>query len=533
MGQSDHDVLIVGAGFGGIYQLKSLLDLGLNCKVIDMAGDVGGTWYWNRYPGAMSDTESYIYRFSWDNDDLQNYPWPEHYVKQPEVLKYLEHLVERHDLRKHMQFNTELQSADWSDEKGRWVVQVSTGETITARYMVTALGLLSKTNYPDWPGIQSFKGEMYHTGQFPKDYDFSSKRVGVIGCGSTGVQVITELGKHGKVKQLLCFQRHPQYSVPSGDGPVSPDYRASVNSRYEDIWKQVKNSIVAFGFEESKIPAMSVSPEERERVFQDAWDKSNGFRFMFATFCDITYNREANEAACDFVRSKIAEIVKDPEKRRKLTPHDYYARRPLCDGGYYQVFNSPNVDIVDMKETPVVEVTPTGIKTSDGTHHDLDVIIWATGFDAVDGNYTGVKIRGRNGENLKEHWADGPTSYLGVCVSKFPNMFMITGPNGPFTNIPPTIETHVEFIADAIKHGEDSKHIVEATREAEDGWTQLCKELSDASLFKQTDSWIFGANVKGKTHTVMFFFGGLQNYRERLAEIISSGYKGFKPLMTT
>lgn len=427
MAKLDYDALIVGAGFGGIYQLKKLLDLGLSCKVIDMAADVGGTWYWNRYPGAMSDTESYLYRYSWDKEDLEKYPWPEHYVKQPEVLKYLEHVVERHDLRKYMQFNTELESADWSDDKGRWTVQTSTGDTFTARYLVTALGLLSKTNYPDWPGIDSFKGEMYHTGKFPKSYDFSSKRVGVIGCGSTGVQCVTELGKPGKVKELVCFQRSPQYSVPSGDGPVSSEYRQSINSRYDDIWKQVKNSVVGFGFEESKIPTMSVSPEERERIFQEAWDKGNGFRFMFWTFCDLTYNKEANEAACAFIRSKIAETVKDPEKRRKLTPHDYYARRPLCDGGYYQVFNNDHIDIVDMKETPVTEITPTGIKTSDGALHELDVIIWATGFDAVDGNYTRVKIRGRNGESLKDHWADGPTSYLGVCVPNFPNMFMITG----------------------------------------------------------------------------------------------------------
>lgn len=347
----------------------------------------------------MSDTESYIYRFSWDKEDLQQYQWKEHYVKQPEVLAYLNHIVERHDMRKHMQFNTELTSAQFDENTNRWIVETSTNEKFTSKYLVTALGLLSKQNYPKIPGISSFKGEMYHTGNWPKSYDFRDKRVGVIGCGSTGVQVITALGK--QVKQLVCFQRTPQYSVPSGDGPVSKEYRDSINSRYDDIWDQVRNSVVAFGFVESTTKTFDVSPEERERIYQDAWDKGNGFRFMFYTFCDITYDAAANEEACKFIRKKIAETVKDPEKARKLTPHDFYARRPLCDGGYYQQFNRDNVDIVDLKETPIEEITEKGIKTSDSKVHELDVIIFATGFDAVDGNYTRIAIKGRGGQSLK------------------------------------------------------------------------------------------------------------------------------------
>ena len=509
MKQLDFDALIVGAGFAGIYQLHSLLGLGLSVKVIDQAGDVGGTWYWNKYPGAMSDTggcqplpspfrhlqshahtyqESYIYRFSWDKEDLLSYPWKEHYIKQPEVLAYLNHVVEKYDLRKHMQFNTQLLSADWDDEKGVWRVEISTGENLTARYLVTALGLLSKQNYPDIKDIDTYKGEMHHTGKWPQGFDFTGKRAGVIGCGSTGVQVITDIAK--RVKSLTCFQRHPQYSVPSGDGPVSEEYRKYVNEHYDEIFDQVRNSITAFGFKESTIPAMSVSPEERERIFQENWDKGNGFRFMFGTFCDITYDKEANEAACDFIRRKIAQIVKDPEKARKLTPRDYYARRPLCDGGYFEQFNRENVDIVDLKETPITEMTEKGIRTSDGKEHELDVIIFATGFDAVDGNYTRVRIHGRSGETLKDHWKEGPTSYLGVCVPNFPNLFMITGPNGPFTNIPPTIETHVVFITDAIKQAERNKRVVEATLEAEKGWSETCEQLAANSLFKVTDSWV-------------------------------------------
>jgi cyclohexanone monooxygenase len=300
-----------------------------------------------------------------------------------------------------MQFKTELTSASFDESTNRWQIQTSTNETFTSKYLVTALGLLSKQNFPNIPGISTFKGLKYHTGNFPQSYDFTGKRVGVIGCGSTGVQVITALGKAGQVKSLTCFQRHPQYSVPSGDGPVSSEYREGINGRYDEIWKQVKDSVVAFGFEESTVKTFDVDAEEREKIYQRAWDRGNGFRFMFWTFCDITYDEAANEEACKFMRRKIAETVKDPEKARKLTPHDFYARRPLCDSGYYQVFNKVEVDIVDLKETPIKEIVETGIKTGDGVVHELDVIIFATGFDAVDGNYTRLAIKGRGGVSLK------------------------------------------------------------------------------------------------------------------------------------
>ena len=407
------------------------------------------------------------------------------------MLAYLNHVVDKYDLHKHIQLNTELLSAEWDDSDHVWRVQVSTGETLTARYLVTALGLLSKQNYPAIKDIEKYRGEMHHTAKWPSGFSFAGKRAGVIGCGSTGVQVITDIAP--RVKSLTCFQRHPQYSVPSGDGPVSAEYRAFVNAHYDEIFDQVRHSITAFGFKESTVPAMSVSAEERERVFQENWDKGNGFRFMFGTFCDITYDRDANEAACEFIRGKIAQIVKDPEKVRKLTPRDWYARRPLCDGGYFQQFNRENVDVVDLKETPITEMTETGIRTSDGKVHELDVVIFATGFDAVDGNYTRVRIRGRDGETLKDHWKNGPTSYMGVCVPGFPNLFMITGPNGPFTNIPPTIETQVVFITDAIKMAEESrKKVVEAMPEAEDAWSATCEQLAANSLFKVTDSWVGG-----------------------------------------
>lgn len=370
-----YDAIVIGAGFGGIYMLKRLLDQNLKVKTIDAAGDVGGTWYFNQYPGAMSDTESYIYRYSWDKEDLLDYHWDEHYIKQPQALAYLEHVTKRHNLRQYMQFNTELTSAQYHDESNTWQIDTSTKETFTCRYLITALGLLSKQNFPAIDGLRSFKGEMYHTGAWPREHNFRGKRVGIIGNGSTGVQVITQLGKEKQVKQLITFQRSPQYSVPSGDGPVSPEYRAKVNDNYDQIWDQVRNSAVAFGFEESTVSCMSVSPEERRAKFQEAWDIGNGFRFMFWTFNDLTVDPDANTEACNFIKGKIRETVKDQEKARKLLPDEYYARRPLCDAGYYQVFNEDFVDVVALKEEPIVRITEKGIETSKQVY-ELDVIIF-------------------------------------------------------------------------------------------------------------------------------------------------------------
>lgn len=544
------DVVIVGAGFAGIYQLYRLLGAGLKVKLIEQGKGPGGTWYWNRYPGAMSDTESFVYRFSWDSDDLREYPWQRQYLQQKDVLAYLEHVVDRHDLRKHMRFDTELLGADYDEAEKVWKVETSTG-ALTTRFLITALGLLSKQNWPDIPGMATYKGELYHTARFPEEYDLRNKRVGVIGCGSTGIQLITTIAS--QVKTLTCFQRRPQYSVPAGDKPVTAEDRESVNRNYDQIWHQVKNSFVGMGFEESKTPAMSVSAEERQRVYQEAWDKGNGLRFMFGTFSDISTDEQANETACAFIREKIAQMVKDPVKAKKLTPTEPYARRPLCDTGYYQQFNRDNVDIVDLKETPIESFTETGIKLVDGTVHELDVVICATGFDAGDGNYNRLRIRGRNQQSLKEHWQQEPTSYLGASVPNFPNFFMITGPKSVFSNIPPAVEACVDFITGMIQRAEEHSHgaangtvngaingtvngdagkhavEIEATSEAERDWVDLCNVLSATSLFTKTDSWIFGSNVAGKKRSVLFFFGGLGLFRQKLQEVVDAGYKGYKP----
>lgn len=535
MSEVSFDALIVGAGFGGIYQLHKLRSAGLSACVIDVAKDVGGTWYWNRYPGAMSDTESYVYRYSWDTKDLQTYPWSHHYVKQAEVLEYLRHVVEKYDLRKDMRLGTEMRGATWDEDSQVWRVELSDGATLTIRYLITALGLLSKANFPDIPGLTTFAGGIYHTAQWTSEIALSGKRVGVIGCGSTGIQVITDIAD--KVGRLVCFQRHPQYSVPSGDREVSPEYRRKVNESYPQIMRQVRNSICGFGFTESETPFHSVSPKDRERIFEELWNQGNGFRFMFGGFCDISTNREANEAACEFIRKKISSIVQDPEKARKLTPHDYYARRPLCDGGYYRQFNRDNVDIVDLKESPISAIEPSGIRLQNGTLHELDLIIFATGFDAIDGNYNRLRIRGKNSKTLVDHWAtSGPTSYLGVFVPDFPNLFMITGPQGPFCNIPPAIEVHVELISDTILRAEQSRRtldpgaVVEALPAAEKAWGAACEQAVDGSLFKETASWIFGNNVAGKTIATRFYFGGLAKFIAVVEDMVGHDFKGLKPL---
>lgn len=521
------DAIVIGAGFGGLYMLHKLRDeLGLSVRAFDKAGDVGGTWYWNRYPGALSDTETYLYCYSFDEALLQDWDWNTRYINQPAILSYLEHVADRYELRRDIQFNTGIVAAHFDEAAARWSVRTDRGETFTAKYLVTALGLLSATNVPDFKGRDTFAGEQYHTGAWPEGVTFEGKRVGVIGTGSTGLQVITAIAP--EVEHLTVFQRTAQYSVPVGNGHVDDKEVAEIKRNYAEIWPRVRRSMTAFGFEESTVPAMSVSPEEREAVFQKAWDKGGGFRFMFGTFGDIVTDEQANEAAADFVRAKISAIVDDQETARKLSPTGYYAKRPLCDSGYYAVFNRDNVSLVDVKETPIAEITPHSVKTADGAEHAIDMLIFATGFDAVDGSYTKIDIRGRDGISIKEYWEGGPKSYLGMTVSNFPNMFMVLGPNGPFTNLPPSIETQVEWIAACIEHAEKHGHeIVEAIPNAESSWTDKCKEIADETLFSKGDSWIFGANIPGKPNTVMFYMAGLGEYRKALTAVVEMGYDGF------
>ena len=522
--EKDFDAVVIGAGFGGLYSVHKLRnELGLSVQAYDNGSDVGGTWYWNRYPGAMSDTQSYLYRFSFDKDLLNEWSWKESYLMQPEILDYFNHVADRFDLRRSYQFDTKITATHFDEETNLWHVTTDKGQTVTARYLITGLGLLSATNVPNFKNRESFQGEQYHTAHWPKEgVDLKGKRVGVIGTGSTGVQVIIHTAP--EVEHLTVFQRTPQYSVPAGKRPQSEEELNQIKANYDAIWEQAKNSAVAYGVEETTRPLASASKEEQERIFEEAWNKGNSFHFMFGTFGDITTDYEANEAASDFIRRKIKSIVMDPETARKLTPTGLYAKRPLCDIGYYETFNRDNVSLVDVKANPIVEITPKGIRTTDG-EYELDVIIYATGFDAVDGNYTKINMRGRGGVAMREKWEDGPTGYLGMTNTDFPNLFMILGPNGPFTNLPPSIETQVEWISGTIKHLVDNNlTTIEPTEEGEKEWVELCRSIANQTLFSKTESWIFGANIPGKKNAVMFYMGGLGNYRKILKE---TGYKNF------
>ncbi len=523
----DVDAVVVGAGFGGIYMLHTLRDrLGLSVRAFEKGDGVGGTWYFNRYPGAKSDTEGFVYRYSFDRDLLQEWNWSTRYLDQPDVLAYLEHVVDRYGLGRDITLGTEVTAAVYDEEAGLWRVRTSGGETVRCRYLVNALGLLARSNIPALPGLDTFAGRTVHTNAWPDDLDITGRRVGVVGTGSTGAQFIVAAAP--RAAHLTVFQRSPQYNVPSGNRPVTQDEVDRTKEHFPEIWDQVRGSVVAFGFEESAVEAMSVSAQERERVFQENWDAGNGFRFMFGTFCDIATDPEANAAAAAFIRRKISEIVVDPETARKLTPTDLYAKRPICNEGYYETFNRDDVELVSIRENPIAEVVPAGVRTADGVVHELDVLVLATGFDAVDGNYRAMDLRGRGGRHIDDHWTDGPSSYLGVSKAGFPNMFMILGPNGPFTNLPPSIEAQVEWIGELIGHAERSGiGAIEPTAEAEQGWSRLCREIADATLFPKADSWIFGANIPGKPNAVMFYMAGHKAYREELSTVARDGYRGF------
>lgn len=524
------DALVIGAGFAGIYQTHRLRELGLNVQCVDKAEGVGGTWFWNRYPGAMSDTESYLYRYSWDKEDLLTYPWTHAYVYQPEILQYLNHVVDKHHLRHLIQLNTEVKTASWDPSTSVWRVTCSSGKTFAARYLINALGLLSQPNFPNITGLESFQGTLVHTAAWP-DLDLRNKSVGVIGNGSTGVQVMTAIAPI--VKRLVSFQRHPQYSVPSGQKPVTKEYRKQVNNTYEQIYKGVWASSTGFGVPEVSTPTFSVKDERRREIFQSLWDQGNGFRFMFSGFGDITTSVDANKEACSFIRSKIGEIVHDPKKAAALMPTELYARRPLCDSGYYQIFNQDNVDIVSLQQSPIKTITPTGIRTINGQSYDLDVLIFATGFDAIEGSYKKVDITGRDGITLNQQWKDGAAAYAAVAVPNFPNMFMISGPQGPFANFPCTIESETDFITECIKHAESDandagpKRVMEARPEALEYWKDLCEQACEGTVFKSSDSWIWGTNIEGHKAVIKFYFGGLKNFRAITSEEVSRGFPSF------
>ncbi|KAF2415676.1 cyclohexanone monooxygenase, variant 1 [Tothia fuscella] len=526
-----HDALVVGTGFGGLYSLHLLKQLGLDVKAIDSAEDVGGTWFWNKYPGARTDVESHVYRYSWDKELLQSSPWPNNYLRQPELQKYFQEVARKHDLYKHIAFKTELQAATWDDRTHQWRIKVSSGKVLVVRYLVTAIGITHKKNVPDIPGLESFKGQVTHSSAWSPEIQYENKRIAVIGSGASGVQLVGALGE--KAKSVTHLIRNAQYVLPASYRSVSEEERKLVNQRYDRIWNDVFASAVGFGFPEPNRPTLSVSPEDREKIFQDLWDQGSGFRFLFGGFSDIATNEAANKEAIKFIHKKIREIVKDPQKAEVLTSSDWFARRPLTDDRYYAGFNQENVTAVDLKKTPIKSINAEGIETSDGKTHAVDLIVFATGFDTSDGSYYVVDFKGRNGKSLKEHWADGPQTNLGATTAEFPNLFFINGPGAPFANNPPVTEIGAEFAADLIARAESFRKngngsgVVESTKESDNDWFEVTKQVAEMTLFSKTPSWFFGENIPGKTVAPRFYFGGLGRFRAAIAEVKAKEYAGF------
>ena len=523
----DYDAIVIGAGFGGLYALKRLRDdLGLKTHLYEAAEGVGGTWFWNKYPGAMSDTRSHLYCYSFDKELLQADNFAQHYRLQPEVRGYLENFAVRYDLNKDISLATEVAGAHWDGDAKCWRVELAGGQIVSARFVVSALGLLSKPNLPPIEGIETFAGEMVHTSRWQQDTTWQGKRVGIIGTGSTGVQVITAIAPD--VKQLTVFQRSPQYSVPSGNGFMDKDHISQIKQNYEEIWSQEKETLTVFGAKESQVSAHDVTPEERERVFEESWADGGGFRFMFGTFNDLITDEKSNEYAQEFIRSKIRKMIKDPVKAEKLMPKDLYAKRPLCDAGYYQQFNLDHVDVVDVKANPIARLDGHSVILQDGETYELDMLILATGFDAGDGNYMRLKLQGTNGIAIQDQWKHGARSYLGLMNANFPNLFMVNAPGVPFANQPPAIELQVDMVAELIEQtlGRDATAI-EAKQSAENAYVDLCMDLTNATILPKTETWILGRNIPGKPLSLNFYMGGYSRYKDVLQDVRSRDYETF------
>ncbi|HXG42631.1 MAG TPA: NAD(P)/FAD-dependent oxidoreductase [Dehalococcoidia bacterium] len=528
--QAHFDAVVVGAGFSGLYMLHRLRQLQLAVRVYEAGEDVGGTWYWNRYPGARCDSESVYYMFPdhFSEEQLQEWTWSERYAAQPEILRYLQYIADKFDLRRDIQFSTRVVAAVFDEDRNLWQIATDRGDSVTARFFITAVGCLSMANIPQFKGLESFRGKWYHTGRWPHEpVDFTGQRVAVIGTGATGVQVVPEVAQ--QAQHVYVFQRTPNYNIPGRNRPLDPDYVRELKANYKQIWDKARQSWGGFPWEPATTSALSVPPEERQRVFEERWARG-GLSFTQA-FNDLIINREANETACEFIRSKIREIVKDPQVAEALCPkdHPFASRRPPLEHGYYEAFNRDNVTLVDVRRSPIVEITPNGVRTTEA-EYEVDCIIFATGFDAMTGALFAIDIRGRGGQSLRSKWADGPRTYLGLATSGFPNMFIITGPQSPsvLTNMPVAIEQHVEWIADCIRYMRDRQlDCIEALPEAEERWVAHHNQVASATLIAETNSWWTGTNIPGKPRLVYPYCGGFNNYRQICDDVAAKGYEGF------
>ncbi|NKY43616.1 flavin-containing monooxygenase [Nocardia cerradoensis] len=527
------DVVIVGAGFAGLYAIYRLRGQGLSVRCVEAAEGVGGTWFWNRYPGARCDVESIDYSYSFDPSLEQEWDWTERYAAQPEILRYLEHVADRYDLRRSITFGTRVIAARFEEEIGHWLVELADGSTLTARFVVFATGTLSAVHAPNLPGLETFTGRTFHTARWPhEDVDFTGRRVGVIGTGSSGIQIIPILAE--RADHLTVFQRSANFSIPSPNGPHTAETRAAYRASYAERRRLSWDSGGGSPHRPHDKGTFEVSEQERLEIYERQW-QLGGVLFSKA-FPDQMNTDEANAPAREFFAAKVRTMIEDPALAAKLIPTDHAigTKRICTDSGYYPTFNRPNVALADLREAPIDEVTPTGVRRGD-IDHPIDDLIFATGFDALTGALAAIDIRGRAGHSLRDEWAAGPRTYLGIEVAGFPNMFIVNGPGSAstFTNMVLSAEHQVDWIGDTITHL-DSRNLwgIEATSSAQDKWVRHCAELAENTLFPRANSWYMGANVPGKPRVFMPYLGGFATYRKRVAESVAEGYRGFALLRT-
>jgi cation diffusion facilitator CzcD-associated flavoprotein CzcO len=524
---TDFDAVIIGAGFGGMYMLHRLRGKGFSARVLEAGKGVGGTWYWNRYPGARCDVESVEYSYQFSKELEQEWEWTERYATQPEILRYANHVADRYDLRRDIQFETRVTKAVFDEKENVWRVETDKGDRLTARFVITAMGCLSSPNTPKIPGLADFKGPVYHTGNWPHEpVDFTGKTVGMIGTGSSAIQSIPYIAR--QARHLTVFQRTANYTIPAHNRPLDPAYVKQVKASYPEMRRRAKTKPAGIDYALPTSAAADTQEDERTRKFQERWDYG-GLGFM-ATFNDLLLNDDSNKAAADFVKGKIGDIVNDPVTAEVLTPRNIIGCKRLCvDSGYWETFNRPNVTLVDIRDEPIERIMPTGVRARKKTF-DVDCLVLATGFDAMTGALLKVDIRGRRGTALKARWNDGPKTYLGLTVVGFPNLFIITGPGSPsvLTNMLPSIEQHVDFITDCLVAMRDKGVTsIEPTEAAQDAWVGHVGSVADITLRSTCNSWYVGANIPGKARVFMPYIGGLPTYIQRCEAVVSGDYEGF------
>jgi cyclohexanone monooxygenase len=524
---TDFDAVVVGAGFAGMYMLHCLRKLGLSARVYEAGGDVGGTWYWNRYPGARVDLESMQYSYSFSEELDQEWQWTEKYAPQPEILAYANHVADRFDLRPDIHFDTKVTTTAFNETTNRWSVETDRGDRVTAKYCVMAVGCLSAANKPAFEGLDDFDGAVYHTGEWPHEgVDFTGKRVGVIGTGSSAIQAVPMIAQ--QASQLTVFQRTATYAVPAWNEKLDPEFERSVKADYPAFRAKMRARPTGVYFPFNVEPALESTHEERIAQYEESWARG-GLPFLGA-YGDLLFDKAANDTAADFARNKIRGIVKDPAIADMLCPENIFGCKRLCvDSGYYETFNEPHVKLVDVSKKPIERFTKKGIVT-DGAEYEFDAVVCATGFDAMTGSYDKIHITGRNGLTLAEKWVAGPRTYLGLSTVGFPNLFLVTGPGSPsvLANMLPSIEQHVDWMMDCIAHIEDiGADSIEPKLAYEDDWVEHVNEVSQVSLRSTCSSWYVGTNIAGRPRVFMPYIGGFPIYVQRCNQVMTSGYTGF------